>query len=100
MNGMGKNVMFWLGIGLLLMFLFNVFQGAQMPGGKKAQTVAYSDFMADAKAGRITDVTIKGQDITGHLSSSGEEFPHHGADGRKRGGTSGRFGRAHYGRAA
>jgi cell division protease FtsH len=74
MNGMGKNVMFWLGIGLLLMFLFNVFQGAQMPGGKKAQTVAYSDFMADAKAGRITDVTIKGQDITGHLTSSGEEF--------------------------
>ncbi|MBN8521934.1 MAG: ATP-dependent zinc metalloprotease FtsH [Alphaproteobacteria bacterium] len=74
MNGMGKNVLFWLGIGLMLMFLFNVFQGAKVTGTSKTQTLAYSDFMADAKAGRITDVTIKGQDISGHLTSTGEKF--------------------------
>lgn len=43
------------------------------PSGK-AEKLAYSDFMAEAKAGRISDVTVKGQEITGHYTSSGEKF--------------------------
>lgn len=66
--------MFWLAIGLVLAFLFNVFQGAQMQPSGKAEKLAYSDFMAEAKAGRISDVTVKGQEITGHYTSSGEKF--------------------------
>ncbi|MCB9990807.1 MAG: ATP-dependent zinc metalloprotease FtsH [Rhodospirillales bacterium] len=59
----------------MLAFLFNVFQGAQQHAAPDAaNSVAYSDFMAEAAAGRISDVTIKGQDITGHFSGSGQEF--------------------------
>ena len=54
MNGLGKNLLFWLAIGLTLAFLFNVFQGAKSKGSTSAETMAYSDFMAEAKAGRIS----------------------------------------------
>jgi cell division protease FtsH len=75
-NGFGRNLMFWLAIGFLMVFLFNVFQTSQGPGGQpgKAETIPYSDFMADAKGGRISDVTIKGQELTGHYTSGGEGF--------------------------
>ena len=67
--------MFWLAIGLLMIFLFNVFQGAQGPGGtSRGDLMAYSDFMAEAKAGRISDVVIKGQEVVGHYSSGGDMF--------------------------
>ena len=77
MNGFSRNLMFWLAIGFLMVFLFNVFQGAQgTNGGKaaKAEVMAYSDFMAEAKAGRISDVTIKGQEVSGHYTTGGEAF--------------------------
>ena len=71
MNGFGRNLMFWLAIGFMMVFLFNVFQGAQSTNGVsgRAEMMAYSDFMAEAKAGRISDVTIKGQEVTGHFTS-------------------------------
>ena len=75
MNNFGRNLVFWLAVGLTLAFLFNVFEGS-----KKHQTVAgaekmaYSDFMAEASAGRIADITLKGQDITGHMSGAGQAF--------------------------
>ncbi len=75
MNGFGRNMLFWLAIGLVLAFLFNMFQGAQTPAGTaRAETMAYSDFMAEAKTGRISDVTIKGQEIIGHFTSGGNAF--------------------------
>jgi len=59
----------------MLAFLFNIFQGAQHQQAAKPQDMlAYSDFMAEASAGRISDVTIKGQIIEGHFSASGQEF--------------------------
>jgi cell division protease FtsH len=74
-NGFGRNLMFWLAIGFAMVFLFNIFQGAQNPNAQgKVDALAYSDFMAEAKAGRISDVTIKGQEITGHFGSGGESF--------------------------
>lgn len=75
MNGMGRNVMVWLAIGFVMVFVFNMVEGAKGDkiSGKNAP-VAYSDFMADAKSGRISDVTIKGEDLTGHYSSGGDTF--------------------------
>jgi len=75
-NNLGRNVFFWLAIGMLLVFLLNAFQGGQMANltGKTGTEMAYSDFMADAKAGRIADVTIQGQEVTGHFTSGGEPF--------------------------
>ena len=59
----------------MLAFLFNIFQGAQQQVATGAgDTLAYSDFMAEAAAGRISDVTIKGQTIEGHFSANGQEF--------------------------
>ncbi len=75
MNGFGRNLMFWLAIGLAMVFLFNVFQGAQVPNrAGSSELMAYSDFMAEAKAGRISDVTIKGQEVAGHYTTGGEGF--------------------------
>ncbi|MFA5593595.1 MAG: ATP-dependent zinc metalloprotease FtsH [Micavibrio sp.] len=75
MNGFGRNLMFWLAIGFMMVFLFNVFQ-ANPPSGVsgRAETMAYSDFMAEARAGRVSDVTIKGQEVSGHLTSGGGVF--------------------------
>jgi len=39
-----------------------------------ANELAYSDFMADAKAGRVADVVIKGQNITGHYTEGDKKF--------------------------
>jgi cell division protease FtsH len=73
-NSFGRNLLFWLAIGFMMVFLFNVFQTAQTQQAGQSDMLAYSDFMADAASGRVSDVIIRGQEITGHYSSSGEEF--------------------------
>lgn len=74
MQGMNKNLLFWVGIVLTLTLLFNVFQNTKGPQTGKSEMIAYSDFMTTAKSGTISDVTIKGQDLTGHYANSGEKF--------------------------
>ncbi|HEY8190450.1 MAG TPA: ATP-dependent metallopeptidase FtsH/Yme1/Tma family protein, partial [Micavibrio sp.] len=74
MNNFGRNLIFWLAVGVTLAFLFNVFEGAKHPQAASGAVMAYSDFMADAAAGRIADVTIKSSEIIGHYASTGEMF--------------------------
>ena len=74
MNNFGRNLFFWLGVGLLLAFLFNVMQGSQQRQIAAQETTAYSDFMTEAAAGRISDITIKGQQIEGHYANGGQAF--------------------------
>ena len=74
MNGFGRNLVFWLAIGLIMIFLFNIFQGAQQGTAQNADAVSYSEFMSDAQAGRVSNVTIKGQELQGVYASSGETF--------------------------
>lgn len=76
MNNFGRNLLFWLAIGLALALLYNLSQTGQQagPAGEKANILAYSDFMADAKGGRISDVIIKGPNISGHYASNGGPF--------------------------
>ncbi|HRQ60297.1 MAG TPA: ATP-dependent metallopeptidase FtsH/Yme1/Tma family protein, partial [Alphaproteobacteria bacterium] len=74
MNNLGRNFVFWLAVGMLLVFLFNIFQSSQGQQNTASQRVTYSDFMADARAGRISNVTIKGQDVIGNYAGSGEAF--------------------------
>src|SRR3990167_8824961 len=71
---MNKNLLFWLAIVLTLTFLFNIFQNSKGTQSAKSEMIAYSDFMATAKTGTIADVTIKGQDLTGHYTNSGGQF--------------------------
>jgi cell division protease FtsH len=65
-NNFSKNLALWVIIGLLLIALVNLFQGSQP---RSPQTnLAYSDFLADVESGRVADVTIQGNTITGRFS--------------------------------
>ena len=65
-----KNILFWIVIGLLLMALFNLFQGAQPRTGQAP--LAYSEFITAAQGGEVRDVTIRGaksgSNISGHFN--------------------------------
>lgn len=74
MNGFGRNLVFWLAIALVLFFLLNVFQGVQQQGVSGGDELSYSEFMAGAQDGRIRDVVIKGNEVTGSFANSGESF--------------------------
>ena len=74
MNNFGRNLIFWLVIGLLLALFFNIFQTSQQRQSTNKQTIAYSDFMADAASGKISDIVIKGESIEGHFANGGAVF--------------------------
>jgi len=75
-NNLGKNMLVWLVVGILLIALFNTFQmNMQEEAGNK---IAFSDFLAKADQGQVSDVIIKsgigrGSNISGHLSD-GTQF--------------------------
>ena len=71
MGNFGKNIALWIIIGLLLVALFQLFQG----GSTRTQSheLAFSEFMADVENGQVKDVTIQGQTLTGHYVD-GREF--------------------------
>ncbi|MGE5538081.1 MAG: ATP-dependent zinc metalloprotease FtsH [Gemmatimonas sp.] len=63
---LGKNLALWVIIGLLLVALFNIFQG---PGSRGPQSkLAFSDFVAEVDRGQVASVNIQGQTISGHFS--------------------------------
>jgi cell division protease FtsH len=65
-NNFSKNLALWVIIGLLLIALFNLFQS---PTSRGPQTsLAFSDFLSEVQAGRVSDVTIQGEQISGHFS--------------------------------
>ncbi len=66
---MAKNILLWVIIAVVLMSVFNNFG----PPTPRSQSVAYSDFIADVKAGRVQSVVIDGRVVKGQLSS-GESF--------------------------
>ncbi|MDB9704550.1 ATP-dependent zinc metalloprotease FtsH, partial [Rhodospirillales bacterium] len=66
-----KNIALWIIIGLLVLVLFNLFQGtSQRPGPSK---MAFSEFLTRVESGDIKAVTIKGNQIFGKYQS-GEAF--------------------------
>ncbi len=68
MNANFRNFALWVIIGLLLIALFNLFQN---PGQRSSgQEVAYSQFLNDVEQGRVRNVVISGQQITGSYTDS------------------------------
>ncbi|MBL27082.1 MAG: cell division protein FtsH [Rhodospirillaceae bacterium] len=66
MNNFGKNLALWIIIGLLLIALFNLFQG---PSQRTAvNSPPFSDFLAAVETDRVRDVTIQGNTISGHYT--------------------------------
>ena len=72
MNNFGKNLALWVIIGLLLIALFNLFQGPTTRGPQTS--LAFSDFLSEVQSGRVTDVVIQGDSISGHFQDYGP-FP-------------------------
>ncbi|MGD0584594.1 MAG: ATP-dependent zinc metalloprotease FtsH [Oryzomonas sp.] len=71
MNQFYKNLALWLVISLMMILLFNMFNKPR-PTSEK---VNFSDFIAQVDAGKITSVTIQGNDITGKFEGKdGKEF--------------------------
>ncbi|EWY38942.1 ATP-dependent metalloprotease [Skermanella stibiiresistens SB22] len=66
MNNFGKNLALWIIIGLLLVALFNLFQSSSTRSPQAS--VPFSDFLNEVERGQVADVTIKGNQISGHFS--------------------------------
>ncbi len=67
MNANFRNFALWVIIGLLLIALFQLFQG---PGQRTASNeIPFSQFLNQAEQGEVREVTIQGQQVTGRTSS-------------------------------
>src|SRR5690606_32364339 len=76
-NNFGKNLALWIIIGLLLIALFNLFQGST--SRSRDGSIAYSDFVAEVQSGKVSNVTIQGQNISGHYTD-GRSFTTYAPD--------------------
>ncbi len=66
MNPFFKNLALWLVIGLIMVLVFNIFNQTQ-PMQKE---LIFSDFMNKVEQGQVSEVTIRGSDITGRLTDN------------------------------
>ena len=71
MNNFGKNIAVWVVISLVLIAIFNVFQGSS--SREQGSVIAYSDFLTRVNAGEVREITIEGDKISG-ASSNGMPF--------------------------
>ncbi len=58
-----KNIALWLLITLVMIFLFNYFNTSEHVRGKP--TISYSQFLELVKTGKVTRVTLQGEEILG-----------------------------------
>lgn len=73
-----KNIALWVIIGLLLIAGFNMMQA---PSTKATQTsIPFSQFLTEVEQGKISEVTIKGKQITGRFTD-GKQFNTYSPDG-------------------
>ena len=79
MNFFGKNLALWVIIIILMIGLFNLFQGSS---NRSAQApITYSDFLSQLS--QISDVTIQGRTITGHYREGAGTFTTYAPDDPK-----------------
>ncbi len=68
MNDLAKNMLLWVVILVVLMGVFQTFNGR----GHSATNLAYSDFLAQVKQGNVSNVVIEQQNISGDLKGGGK----------------------------
>ncbi len=66
MKNISKNVVLWIIIGLLLILLFNLFQGSS--NNRNTSKISFSDFIAATESGNVSEVNINGSNVTGFLN--------------------------------
>jgi len=62
-NNVTKNIALWLVIGLVLVMIFQSFSQTERPG----RQVSFSEFIHQVEQGNVTQVTIKGDRISGSM---------------------------------
>src|ERR1700758_1661725 len=68
MNQVYKNLALWMVIGLIVILLFTVFQGAQQSGQEQPN---FSEFLKAVEQGRVESVVIRGNLVTYQLKDGG-----------------------------
>lgn len=63
---MNRNLALWIIIGLFLVAIFNLFQSP--PNNRQHLSIDYSTLLQDAKEGRINEVLIRGDMVTGQMA--------------------------------
>ncbi|HVU20873.1 MAG TPA: ATP-dependent zinc metalloprotease FtsH [Rhizomicrobium sp.] len=66
-----RNLVLWIVIALLLVFLFNLFQGSTQRAN--TQAIGYSQFQQQVSDGSVKKVTVQGDNIRGELGN-GQAF--------------------------
>jgi cell division protease FtsH len=66
-----KNIALWLLISLVMIFLFNYFNTTEQARGKL--TISYSQFVELVRAGKVTKVTLQGDEVSGE-QADGKPF--------------------------
>src|SRR5437899_8021794 len=69
MNQVYKNLALWMVIGLIVILLFTVFQGAQQGGQEQPN---FSEFLKAVDQGRVDSVVIAGNHATYALNDSAQ----------------------------
>jgi cell division protease FtsH len=70
LNQFYRNLAIWMLIALAMVFLFNTFKTQKV----EHEEVSFSAFLQNVDAGKVKDVTIKGQEITGkYADAAGKE---------------------------
>jgi len=65
MKNFSKNIALWIIIGLLLIALFNLFQGTSSQ--RSSSLISFSDFISAADSGNISEVNIRGNNVEGYF---------------------------------
>jgi cell division protease FtsH len=73
MNSNFRNLAIWVVIVLLLVALFNLFQGSAGRGGR-GDVISYSDFLAGVETGNVADVVIQKHRIEGTYRDKAGRF--------------------------
>ena len=65
MKNFSKNLVLWIIIGLLLVGLFNLFQGNSY--NRSATVISFTDFIAATESGNVSEVNIRGNNLEGYF---------------------------------
>ena len=68
MKNFGKNIILWIIVGLLLIALFNLFQGTSSQ--RTGTEISFSDFIAATESGNISEVNIIGNNVKGFFDDA------------------------------
>ena len=72
MLNLGRNLLFWLSLFMVLVFIYDSFGGSS-DDGKNLDKLAFSEFLSKVDEGSVKDVTIQGHYVDGHLND-GRKF--------------------------